>query len=252
MGARRYGGAGCRQRTCVRWDAGGCRRAGAGESPQLRRASATATPTSARSSLVFGSRASFERAGVVVELRDPRAAPRAPSSAPRASRCPSRCARSRARASAARAGRPSRRPRTAGSAGALAPPAPAGFGRFAAGAATATCASAPAGRGLRAREPRRTRSRRSRPGRAPRGPSFTSITREAMRAISERSCVTTTTAPGYCSSASSSTSLPARSRWCVGSSSSSRLVGTSSRRASATRWRSPPESTRQSLNTSSP
>src|ERR1051325_10051376 len=70
--------------------------------------------------------------------------------------------------------------------------------------------------------------------------------------MSERSCVTTTTAPGYCESASSSTSLPARSRWCVGSSMSSRLLGVSRSRARATRWRSPPDSTRQRLKTSSP
>src|ERR1051326_273402 len=70
--------------------------------------------------------------------------------------------------------------------------------------------------------------------------------------MSERSCVTTTTAPGHCESASSSTSLPARARWCVGSSMSSRLLGVSRSRARATRWRSPPDSTRQRLKTSSP
>ena len=72
-------------------------------------------------------------------------------------------------------------------------------------------------------------------------PSRTSIRASATLRMRWRSWVTSSTVPGYAVRASSSTSQLGRSRWLVGSSSTSRLTGSIIVRARASRVRSPPE-----------
>src|SRR5437899_2275651 len=83
-------------------------------------------------------------------------------------------------------------------------------------------------------------------------PSRTSQTRVASPFTKLRLWETKSSVPSYLVSASISASDESRSRWLVGSSMRRKLEGTTSSRASATRARSPPESTPMRFSTSSP
>ena len=84
------------------------------------------------------------------------------------------------------------------------------------------------------------------------GPSPTTHSRSQTVSSSRRSCDTTSSVAGDSRMKASMASRAGMSRWFVGSSSSSRFDGWMPSSASSSRDRSPPDSARTSLNTSSP
>ena len=97
-----------------------------------------------------------------------------------------------------------------------------------------------------ARASRSSRARRSSaqpPSYARSSPSSIASVRSAIASSSARSCETSSTVPGNASSAASSASRLSRSRWLVGSSRTRKFAPEATVTASASRRRSPPEST---------
>ena len=90
------------------------------------------------------------------------------------------------------------------------------------------------------------------PSRSRSRPSSIAIVRVASASISARSCETSRMVPEYSVSASSSASRLSMSRWLVGSSSTRKFAPDTTTRASASRRRSPPESTSTGFSTCSP
>ncbi len=90
------------------------------------------------------------------------------------------------------------------------------------------------------------------PGYSSTPPSSTFQIRVASVRINDRLWLTNTSVPSKVVSERARLSADSRSRWLVGSSIRIRLPGLTSSRASATRERSPPDSTLTGLSTSSP